>query len=76
MEKMAEAVNKLGQKVKQCYCGIEKNIAAGYKIIEAGAVKGFDAASDKCIEVLFAKEGESIEAAKERLNGGGNGSLQ
>ena len=30
---------------------------------------GFNKVSDKCVEVLFAKEGESVENAKKRLSG-------
>lgn len=40
----------------------------GYKKIETGAVEGFGKVADKCVEVLFAKEGESVEDAKKRLN--------
>ena len=40
----------------------------GYKKIETGVVEGFNKVSDKCVEVLFAKEGESVEDAKKRLS--------
>ena len=35
--------------------------------IESGAVTGFEKVTNKCIEVLFAKDGESVEGAKARL---------
>ena len=41
----------------------------GYKKIETGVVEGFGKVVDKCVEVLFAKEGESAEEAKARLEG-------
>ena len=40
----------------------------GCKKIETGAVEGFGKVVDKCVEALFAKEGESVEDAKKRLN--------
>ena len=42
-------------------------MVGGYKKIEEGAVSGFNKVTDKCVEVLFAKEGETVEKAKERL---------
>jgi hypothetical protein len=32
-------------------------------------VEGFGKVVDKCVEVMFAKEGETVEEAKARLNG-------
>ena len=57
MSKMAETNDKIAEKVTE-----------GYKKIEKGAVDGFNKVSDKCVEVLFAKEGESVEDAKKRLS--------
>lgn len=48
---------------------IEEGIVEGYKKIETGAVEGFTKVTDKMIEKLFAKEGESVEDAKKRLGG-------
>ena len=47
---------------------ISEGVAEGYKKIETGVVEGFNKVTDKCVEVLFAKEGESVEDAKARLN--------
>ena len=44
-------------------------VVTGYKKIENGVVEGFGKVTDKCIEVLFAKDGESVEEAKARLSG-------
>ena len=41
----------------------------GYKKIEQGAVDGFTKVTDKCVEEMFAKDGETVEEAKKRLSG-------
>ena len=46
-----------------------KETTTCYKKIETGVVKGFNKVTDKCVEVLFAKDGESVEDAKKRLSG-------
>ena len=60
------------QKIENAVVGgykkIEDGVVTGYKKIETGAVEGFEKVVDKCVEVLFAKEGESVEDAKKRLN--------
>ena len=48
---------------------IAEGVVKGYKKIENGAVEGFNKVTDKCVEVLFAKKGETVEQAKERLSG-------
>ena len=56
MKKIADIVDKMGRVA-----------TSGYKKIENGAVTGFGRVSDKCVDVLFAKEGETVEEAKARL---------
>ena len=76
VEKVAEAAaegavngyQKIEEAVVSGYKKIENGFVAGYKKIETGAVEGFGKVVDKCVEVLFAKEGESVEEAKKRLN--------
>jgi len=76
-EEVAEAVaevtlsgyKKVEQGVVSGYKKIEDGVVSGYKKIEDGVVEGFGKVVDKCVEVLFAKEGESVEAAKNRLAG-------
>ena len=48
---------------------IAEAVVGGYKKIETGVVDGFEKVTDKCVEKLFAKEGESAEDAKKRLRG-------
>ncbi len=76
-EKAAEAVaegtvsgyKKIEQGVVTGYKKIEDGVVGGYKKIETSVVGGFGKVVDKCVEVLFAKEGESVEDAKARLAG-------
>ena len=48
---------------------IAEGVVKGYKKIETGVVEGFGKVTDKCVEKLFAKEGETVEDAKKRLSG-------
>ena len=48
---------------------IAEAVVEGYKKVEKGAVEGFTKVTDKCVEKLFAKEGETVEEAKKRLSG-------
>ena len=69
MSKFVEANEKIAEGVVKGYKKIEDGVVGGYKKIETGVVEGFGKVTDKCVEVLFAKEGESVEDAKERLSG-------
>ena len=60
---------KIGENVVEGYKNIEKGVVEGYKKMETGVVEGFGKVTDKCVEKLFAKEGESVEDAKKRLSG-------
>lgn len=67
-KKLADHVEKMAETVVKGYKQIENGVVDGYKKIETGAVEGFKKVSDKCVDVLFAKEGETVEQAKARLN--------
>lgn len=69
MSKFVEANEKIAEGVVKGYKKIEDGVVDGYKKIEEGAVSGFGKVVDKCVEVLFAKDGESVEDAKARLTG-------
>lgn len=58
---MAKKLADINEKIAQ-------GVVGGYKKIETGAVNGFHKVVDKCVEALFAKEGETVEEAKQRLN--------
>ena len=68
MAKFADHMEKIECGVVEGYQKIEDGVVGGYKKIESGVVDGFGKVVDKCVEVLFAKEGESVEDAKKRLN--------
>lgn len=68
MAKLADMNEKIEKTVVEGYKKIEEGVVGGYKKIEEGAVEGFQKVSDKFVEKLFAKEGETVEEAKERLN--------
>ena len=70
MAKLADINEKIAETVVEGYKKIEKTVVDGYKSIEKGAVDGFNKVSDKCVDVLFTKEGETVDEAKERLNNG------
>ena len=69
MSKFVEANEKIAEGVVKGYKKIEDGVVGGYKKIETGVVEGFGKVTDKCVEVLFAKDGESVENAKKRLSG-------
>ena len=68
MSKFVEANEKIAESVVKGYQKIEDGVVTGYKKIENGAVEGFGKVVDKCVEVLFARDGESVENARKRLN--------
>ena len=69
MSKFIEANEKIAGGVVKGYKKIEDGVVGGYKKIENGVVEGFGKITDKCVETLFAKEGETVEEAKKRLSG-------
>ena len=68
MAKIAAQLEKISEGVIGGYKKIEDGVVGGYRKIETGAVEGFGKVVDKCVDVLFAKEGETVEEAKARLN--------
>lgn len=70
-EKIAENVTqgykKIEEGVVSGYKKIEEGVVGGYKKIEEGAVGGFNKIADKFVDNFLAKEGETVEEAKERL---------
>lgn len=68
MSKFVETNEKIAEAVVEGYKKIEDGVVSGYKKMEQGAVDGFTKVTDKCVEKLFAKEGESVEDAKKRLS--------
>ena len=69
MKKFADHIENIAEGVAEGYKKIEDGVVGGYRKIETGAVEGFGKVVDKCVEVLFTKEGESVEDAKARRSG-------
>ena len=68
MSKLVEVNEKIAETVVEGYKKIEEGVVEGYKKIEKGAVDSFNKVTDKIVETVFAKEGETVEEAKERLS--------
>ncbi len=68
-EAVEEVVEAASEEVTTGYKKIEEGVVTGYKKVEEGVVDGFGKVVDKCVEVLFARDGESVEDAKARLSG-------
>ena len=69
MNKLVQINERIAETVVEGYKKIEEGVVGGYKKIEDGVVSGVTKMTDKCVEKLFAREGESIEDARKRLNG-------
>ncbi len=71
-EKIAGSVTggfkKIEDSVTGGYKKIEDGVVGGYKKVETGAVNTFNKVSDKFVEKLFAREGETVEEARKRLS--------
>lgn len=69
MAKFADRIDGIAEAATEGCRKIENGVAGGYKKIETDAVEGFGKVVDKCVEVLFARENESVEDARARLSG-------
>lgn len=70
MSKFVDGNEKIAQGVVKGYKKIESGVVGGYKKIETGVVKGFGKVIDGCVKAMFARDGESVEDAKARLDRG------
>lgn len=68
MKKIADTMDAISRTVVGGYGKIQEAVVGGYKKIEHGAVSGFETVTDKCVEVLFARDGETVAQAKRRLS--------
>jgi len=68
MSKFVEVNEKIADAVVEGYKKIEDGVVSGYKKIEKGAVNGFTKVTDKCVDKMFTREGETVEEAKKRLS--------
>lgn len=67
--KLADMNDNIAQTVTAGYRKIEDGVVGGYKKIETGVVEGFGKVTDKCVDALFVRWGETTEDAKKRLRG-------
>lgn len=64
---VAEAYKVIEDGVVGAYKAIEGGVVGTYKAIEDGVVGAYKAVENTMVDVLFRKEGETVEEAKERL---------
>ena len=67
--KLVQKNEKIAEAVVDGYQKIEDSVVGGYKKMETGVVGTFNKVSDKFVEKLFARDGETVEEAKKRLSG-------
>lgn len=65
----AEKNEKIAGIVADGYKKIESGVVGGYRKMETGVVGTFNKVSDKFVEKLFTRDGETVEEAKKRLSG-------
>ena len=68
--KIVETNEKIAESVTAGYKKIEKGVVDGYKKIEHGVVSGYTKIEDKFVETYLARDGETVEEAKQRLKSG------
>ena len=67
-EGVVNTYEKIEDAVVSGYKKIEDAAVSGYKKIEEGTVTGFRKFTDKMVEKLFSREGETVEETKKRLS--------
>ena len=68
-EGAAETDTMITEGIIGTYQKIENGVVGAYKKVETGAVNAYRAVEDFCVDKLFRKEGETLEEARERLQG-------
>lgn len=69
MSRFMEVNEKIAEGAVKGYKKMEDGVVSGYKKLEGSIVEGFGKFTDKCVEKLFTKDGETVEEAKCRLTG-------
>lgn len=65
--KLTETNKRIAAGVVGGYKKIEKGVVGGYKKIEKGVVEGYTKIEDRFVESYLARDGETVEEAKQRL---------
>ena len=66
-EDMRNVSRAASKKAGEAYETVKDAVVSGYKAVENAAVKGYEKTEDFFVDKLFKKEGETVDAAKERL---------
>ena len=61
-----------GCKIADTTDKIANGVTGAYESVENFFVNAYTTVEDKCVEWFFAKEGETVEEAKDRLKGNNN----
>lgn len=69
MTRIADISEKIARVAVETFRKIENSVVSGYKMVENGVCSGFAKVTDKCVERMFARTGESVEDAKAHLSG-------
>lgn len=73
-EDMRNVSRAASKKAGEAYETVKDAVVSGYKAVENAAVKGYEKTEDFFVDKLFKKEGETVDAAKERLRRNAPGS--
>lgn len=65
--KLANANEKIAEDVTKSFQKMTEAVVGAYEIIENDALKGYIKIQDRFVDQFLAKEGESIDEAKQRL---------
>lgn len=65
---LADETEKVGNVVVSAYQSVENFFVDGFHKVTNVFVGAYQSVEDKCVEWFFAKDGETVEQAKDRLN--------
>lgn len=65
--KLVRANQKIARSVVSGYKAIESGVVGGYQKIQNGVVGGFTKMTDAFVDEFLARDGETVEDAKQRL---------
>ena len=72
MAKIADANEKIANGVVKGYKAVESAVVGGYKAVEGAFVGGYNKIEDGFVDTFLAKEGETVEEAKARMQAKGD----
>lgn len=69
MSKFKEVNQKIEDAVVGGYKKIEDTVVDGYQKIEDGVIASYKKVEDRFIDAFLSRDGETVEQARERING-------